>query len=147
MCSSRRWLSPKSARATANGSSDSIRHLNFVVMLPAELHRLTPFLTQRLRQRPEQGPRAPAHLPGCLPSPHPHLANRETPRWTCIRRQESEIEGQKLGHHALERAPAEIIFSQNPRSTVMYVPFVWIMWGTTGGMSKASLFTIRGHFH
>lgn len=35
------------------------------------------------------------------------------------------------------RALAEIIFSQNPRSTVMYVPFVWIMWGTTGGTSKS----------
>lgn len=37
----------------------------------------------------------------------------------------------------LGRAVAELIFSQNPRSTVMYVPFVWIMWGTTGGTSKA----------
>lgn len=38
---------------------------------------------------------------------------------------------------APRRALAETISSQNPRSTVMYVPFVWIMWGTTGGTSKS----------
>lgn len=39
----------------------------------------------------------------------------------------------------LKRALAETILSQNPRSTVMYVPFVWIMWGTTGGTSKVTI--------
>lgn len=32
---------------------------------------------QRLRERTQQGARAPAHLPGCLQGPHAHLADRE----------------------------------------------------------------------
>lgn len=39
-----------------------------------------------------------------------------------------------------------MIFSQNPRSTVLYVPFVWIMWGSTGGASKAHTSYFEGIF-
>lgn len=39
-----------------------------------------------------------------------------------------------------------MIFSQNPRSTVLYVPFVWIMWGSTGGASKVHTSHLEGIF-
>jgi len=129
--------------------SDSIRQLNCVVKLPAQYLGLTPFLTQRFRQRPEQGARAPAHLPGCLPSTHPHLANRETPQWTRLDRLEARWKDGCQDGTTLTRALAEMIFSQNPRSTVLYVPFVAIMWGTTGGRSKSipRYLTLGGHIH
>ncbi|KAK7709258.1 hypothetical protein SLS63_013263 [Diaporthe eres] len=37
------------------------------------------------------------------------------------------------------------IWRINPRSTVLYVPFVWIMWGTTGAMMYAMGRKVMGH--
>lgn len=124
------WSNGRPAPLPKGLVTDSTRNADLLVTI------------QRLRQRPQQGPRVPAQLPGCLPGAPAHLENRESPhpysypRWARSSKERTEVEAGIKDRNIL--ADWTFSSSQHPRSTILYVPFVTIMWATTAGKLPSS---------
>lgn len=105
---------------------------------------------EQLRQRSQQGARAPAHLPGCVQVPPADLADCEPPLypWTSFVNEKDTGRGNFLAattkewwwtvgaKHLSHRWEYRLLTGhiwQGSRSTVMYVPFTIVMWTTSGG--------------
>ncbi|KAK2602607.1 hypothetical protein N8I77_009125 [Diaporthe amygdali] len=128
---------PKTARAAANGSFRFNPAFNCVVMLPTEYPKADSFFAHSgFVNAPNK---VPEHQRAYQAAYRAH-----TRVWRITGRKARSRDGHGIALSSKERS-LSTVFSQNPRSTVMYVPFVWIMWGTSGAMMYAMGRKVLGH--